>query len=68
LYVQFKVYVLKQLWRPRDVDSEGELYEGCSCDNVGKIELCEEVMISGLKDAMDTLIRKSLDDSISLGK
>lgn len=70
MYVQFKVYVLKQSWLPRDVDSEGELYDGCSCDNVGKIELCEEVSISGSKDATDTLIRQSLpvDDSIGLGK
>jgi len=35
---------------------------------VGKIELCEDVKISGKKDATDTLIRQSLDDSTGLEK
>ena len=38
------------------------------CDHVGKIERCEEVLISGKKDATDTLIRNCLDDSTGLGK
>lgn len=44
------------------------LYDGCSCDSVGKIELCEEVLISGWKDATNTLIWSDLDNSTSLGK
>ena len=61
---QFKVLVIKQSWGPLEVDSEGEP----ECDYVGKIELCEDVLISGKKDATDTLIRQALDDSTSLGK
>jgi len=63
-----KVLVLKQSWRPRDVLSEGDLDDKSVCEYVGKIELCEDVKISGKKDATDTLIRQSLDDSTSLGK
>ena len=50
------------------MDSEGDLYDKSECDYVGKIERCEEVLISGKKDATDTLIRKALDDSTGLGK
>jgi len=60
--------VLKQSWRPRDVLSEGDLDDKSVSDYVGKIELCEDVKISGKKDATDTLIRQSLDDSTGLGK
>jgi len=60
--------VLKQSWRPHDVLSEGDLNVNSVCKYVGKIELCEDVKISGKKDATDTLIRQSLDDSTSLGK
>jgi len=54
--------------RPRDVLSEGDLDDKSVCEYVGKIELCEDVKISEKKDATDTLIRQSLDDSTSLGK
>ena len=60
--------VLKQSWRPRDVLSEGDLNDNSVSEYVGKIELCEDVKIYGKKDATDTLIRQSLDDSTSLGK
>ena len=60
--------VLKQSWRPRDVLSEGDLDDNSISDYVGKIELCEDVKISGEKDTTDTLIRQSLDDSTGLGK
>ena len=60
--------VLKQSWRPRDVLSEGDLDGKSVCEYVGKIELCEDVEISGMKDATDTLIRQALDDSTCLGK
>jgi hypothetical protein len=66
--LEFKVYVLKQSWRPRDVDSEGDLYGESECEYVGKIELCEEVLISGKEDTTDMLIRQALDDSTGLGK
>jgi hypothetical protein len=49
------------------VDKENSLCDGSSCDDVGRIELCEEVQISGLTDTTDTLIRQSLDDSIGYG-
>ena len=65
---QFKVLVLKQLWRPCEVDSEGDLDNKSDCDYVGKIDLCEDVLISRKRDATDTLIRQSLDDSTGLGK
>lgn len=57
-----KVFVLKQSWRPCEVDSERDLYEKSECHHVGKIERCEEVLISGKKDATDTLIWQALDD------
>ncbi len=63
-----KFFVLMQSWLPREVDSEGKLYDGCLCDSVGKIELCEEVTVSGSNDATDTLIQLGLDDSMGLGK
>ena len=60
--------VLKQSWRPCDVKSEGDLDDESDCDYVGKIDLCEDVLISGKRDATDTLIRRSLNDSTGLGK
>jgi len=60
--------VLKQSWRPLEVDSEGEFYNNSECDYVGEIELCEDVLISEKRDATDTLIRQDLDGSTSLGK
>jgi hypothetical protein len=49
------------------VDKENSLCDGSSCDDVGRIELCEEVQISGLTDTTDTLLQQSLDDSIGHG-
>ena len=49
------------------MDRESNLCDGSSCEDVGRIELCEEVRISGLTDTTDTLIRQSLDDSIGHG-
>ncbi len=49
------------------MDKEYSLCDGSSCDDVGRIEICEEVQISGLTDTTDTLIRQSLDDSIGHG-
>jgi hypothetical protein len=65
---QFKVFVLKQSWRPCEVDSEGDLDNKSDFEYVGKIELCEDVKIFGKNDATDTLIRQGLDDSTGLGK
>ena len=50
------------------LDCEGDLYAKSECDHVGKIKQCEEVLISGRKDATDSLIRQGLDDSTGLGK
>jgi len=53
------------------VDSEGKLYDegkGSECDYVGRIELCEDVLVSDQKDTTNTLIRQDLDPSTSLGK
>ena len=50
------------------MDSEGDLYAKSDCDYVGRIEECEEVLISGRKDTTDSLIRQGLDDSTGLGK
>lgn len=41
---------------------------GSQCDNVGKIELCEDILVSGVPDTTDNLIRQSLDDSTGTGK
>lgn len=49
------------------MDKENSLCDGSSCDDVGRIELCEEVQISGLINTTDTPIRQSLDDSIGHG-
>lgn len=53
------------------MDSEGKLYDeakGSECDYVGRIELCEDVLVSDQKDTTNTLIRQDLDPSTSLGK
>lgn len=66
-----QIFVLKQSWRPRDVESEGTLYEvakGSKCDNVGRIELWEDVLVLGQQDTTDGLIRQGLDDSTGPGK
>ena len=55
-------------WRPREMDSEGDLYAKSECDHIGKIERCEDVLICGKRDATDSLIRQGLDDSTGLGK
>ena len=41
---------------------------GNECDCVGRIDLCEDVLISGKADSTDVLIRRDLDDSTALGK
>jgi hypothetical protein len=67
----FKLFVLKQSWQPREVEGEGKLYDaanGAQCENVGKIELWEDVVILGEADTTDELIRQGLDDSTGLGK
>jgi len=67
----WKIFVLKQSWRPRDVESEGKLYKaanGSECDNVGKIESWEGVFVLGEADTTDRLIRQGLDDSTGTGK
>jgi len=60
--------VLKQSWRPCEVHSEGDLDDNSDCDYVGKVDLCEDVLISRERDTTDTLIRQSLDDSAGLQK
>ena len=66
-----KLFVLKQSWQPREVESEGNLYEaanGMLCDNIGSIQSWEEVLVCGKSDTTDGLIRHGLDDSTSPGK
>jgi hypothetical protein len=67
----FQILVLKQSWSPRSVTDEHTLYEaasGSDCDQIGKIDLSEEVKISGQSDTTNMLIRSGLDDSTGLGK
>lgn len=66
-----QIFVLKQSWQPREVEGEGKVYEaasGIECDNVGKIEEWEEVLVLGQPDTTDGLIRQSLNDSTGPGK
>jgi len=68
---EIKFFVLKQSWRPREVSSEDQLYNkvnGKECEYVGKIDLCEDLLISGKADSTDALIRRDLDDLTGLGK
>ena len=68
---EFQFFVLKQSWRAREASSEGKLYKevnGKECEYVGRIDLCEEVLISGKADSTDALIRRGLDNLTGLGK
>lgn len=62
---------MKQSWQPQEVEGEGKFYEaanGTQCENVGKIELWENVIVLGEADTTDELIRQGLDDSTGMGK
>ena len=41
---------------------------GKECDYIGRIDLCEDVLISGKADSTDALVRRGLGDLTGLGK
>jgi len=50
------------------VKGDYDMVNGSSCDNVGKIETWEDVLVSGQQDTADRFIRQGLDDSTGPGK
>ena len=63
----FKVFVLKQSWRPVVRNNEGYSYnfaKGSDTDYIGVILSCEDAIIEDEKDETDHLIRQRLDATL----